>query len=37
MEGADTPTIINQVNKCPTGALSYFMNEEKDASLPGKE
>lgn len=29
MQGADTNTIIDQVNKCPTGALSYFHNEEQ--------
>ena len=27
-EGATTEKIIEQVNKCPSGALSYFMNEE---------
>ena len=29
MEGSDTQHIIAQVEKCPSGALSYFMNEEK--------
>jgi len=28
MEGADTETIIEQVKKCPSGALSYFLNSE---------
>lgn len=28
-EGASTEQIINQVNKCPSGALTYFMNEEE--------
>ncbi|MGX5816953.1 (4Fe-4S)-binding protein [Chitinophaga lutea] len=28
---ADTLTIIDQVKKCPSGALSYFMNAEKTA------
>lgn len=28
-EGATTGKIIEQVKKCPSGALSYFMNEEK--------
>lgn len=27
MQGADTSRIIEQVQKCPSGALSYFMNE----------
>jgi uncharacterized Fe-S cluster protein YjdI len=29
MNGADTDKIIDQVKKCPSGALSYYMNEEK--------
>ncbi len=28
MEAADTATIIEQVRKCPSGALSYYMNAE---------
>jgi uncharacterized Fe-S cluster protein YjdI len=28
-EGATTEKIIEQVKICPSGALSYFMNEEK--------
>ena len=28
MEGADTETIIRQVDKCPSGALSFFINED---------
>ena len=27
MQGASTERIIEQVQKCPSGALSYFMNE----------
>ena len=27
MNGATTEKIIEQVKKCPSGALSYFMNE----------
>ena len=26
MDGANTERIIEQVKKCPSGALSYFMN-----------
>lgn len=29
-EGASTERIINQVKNCPSGALSYFMNDETD-------
>jgi len=32
MDGATTERIIEQVRKCPSGALSYFMNNEADAS-----
>ena len=28
MEGADTEAIIEQVKKCPSGALSFLMNED---------
>lgn len=27
--GADTKAIIEQVKKCPSGALSYFLNDDK--------
>lgn len=27
-EGVDTKEIIDQVKKCPSGALSYYMNNE---------
>jgi uncharacterized Fe-S cluster protein YjdI len=27
-EGSTTEKIINQVKKCPSGALSYFLNNE---------
>jgi uncharacterized Fe-S cluster protein YjdI len=29
VHGADTWTIISQVNKCPSGALSFVRNQEK--------
>lgn len=28
VDGADTEAIIEQVKKCPSGALSYYMNED---------
>ena len=31
MEGADTEAIIAQVEKCPSGALSYFRNDENES------
>ena len=30
LEGAETERIIEQVNKCPSGALSYFVNGENE-------
>jgi uncharacterized Fe-S cluster protein YjdI len=30
MQGANTDTIIDQVKKCPSGALSYFMNADAE-------
>jgi uncharacterized Fe-S cluster protein YjdI len=30
---SDTRTIIEQVKKCPSGALSFFINEEKETKL----
>jgi uncharacterized Fe-S cluster protein YjdI len=29
-EGAGTEKIVSQVKKCPSGALSYYMNSEKN-------
>jgi uncharacterized Fe-S cluster protein YjdI len=29
MDGSTTERIIEQVRKCPSGALSYFVNEER--------
>jgi uncharacterized Fe-S cluster protein YjdI len=29
MDGATTERIIEQVKKCPSGALSYFVNREE--------
>ena len=28
-EGSTTEKIVEQVKRCPSGALSFFMNEEK--------
>lgn len=30
-EGSTTQSIIKQINKCPSGALSYYMNSDADA------
>jgi uncharacterized Fe-S cluster protein YjdI len=30
-EGASTERIVNQIKKCPSGALSYYMNEREPA------
>jgi uncharacterized Fe-S cluster protein YjdI len=29
-EGASTEQIIEQVKKCPSGALSYYLNKDKE-------
>ena len=34
MEGDTTERIIEQIRKCPSGALSYFMNNETTADTP---
>lgn len=34
MEAASTEAIIAQVRKCPSGALSYYLNAEGEASAP---
>ena len=34
IEGSTTERIIEQVRKCPSGALSYFMNNETTADTP---
>lgn len=35
MDGASTTQIIEQVRKCPSGALSYFMNADAIEDKPG--
>jgi uncharacterized Fe-S cluster protein YjdI len=32
-EGANTERIIEQIKKCPSGALSYYMNNEENKSV----
>lgn len=32
LDDAETKTVINQIKKCPSGALKYFKNENKKAS-----
>jgi uncharacterized Fe-S cluster protein YjdI/CDGSH-type Zn-finger protein len=32
IEAADTSAIVNQVGKCPSGALSYYKNEDEQMS-----
>jgi uncharacterized Fe-S cluster protein YjdI len=32
-EGATTQQIVEQVKKCPSGALSYFMNGENEQAI----
>lgn len=32
MSQSDTDRMIEQVKKCPSGALSYFMNSDKETS-----
>ena len=34
MEGSDTLKVRKQVMKCPSGALSFFMNAEQEETLP---
>ncbi len=33
-EGGTTQEIVDQVKKCPSGALSYFMNNQTDEEKP---
>ena len=37
IEAADTETIVNQVKQCPTGALSFYMNNIKGLVSQAKE
>jgi uncharacterized Fe-S cluster protein YjdI len=33
MEGSTTEKIIDQIKKCPSGALSYYMNRDADEKV----
>ena len=33
IEGASTGQIIEQVKKCPSGALSYYLNKQKKENM----
>ncbi len=37
INGATTERIIEQVKKCPSGALSYFLNSEAEEKVPPAE
>lgn len=32
-EGASTDAIVSQVKQCPSGALSYYMNDDKEGKV----
>lgn len=32
LDGASTQQIINQIKKCPSGALKYYHNKEKEVA-----
>ena len=36
MDGATSDKIIEQVRKCPSGALSYYLNAESETGIPEK-
>lgn len=36
MEGAETARIVEQVKKCPSGALSFFYNQENKEDEPAE-
>lgn len=37
IEGSDSATIVAQVDKCPSGALSWFKNEKNEENSPEVE
>jgi len=32
LDGIETKRIIKQINRCPSGALTYLLNDKKEAS-----
>jgi uncharacterized Fe-S cluster protein YjdI len=32
LDGTETKRIIKQINRCPSGALTYLLNDTKEAS-----
>ena len=36
LERSTTEKIVEQVKKCPSGALSYFMNADESKTIPEK-
>ncbi len=32
IDAAETEALVNQVKNCPSGALSFYMNDEKDST-----
>ncbi len=37
VDAANTEALVNQVKNCPSGALSYFMNDESNAEAESLE
>ena len=37
IDAAPTDALVNQVKQCPSGALSYYMNDDKDKKSQNKE
>lgn len=37
MDGAPTERIIEQVKQCPSGALSFIMNEELEKEVANED
>ncbi len=37
IDAAPTDALVNQVKQCPSGALSFFMNDSEDASAESLE
>lgn len=37
IKGASTEELVNQVKQCPSGALSYYMNDDEDKTAESLE